>query len=976
MIERKYSFFLDSGRQKFFVPLLKPENYDDPKYFPFPLPDSLKKAVDEVEEIEQNGCIDDKTKETLEEIFHGGIEKNPWQEIKTFLRMRFGKKTWHFRDGLKTTLNGIWFAFETNTSAQDKNRSDAYDRGYFYKKDILSGDEISMFINEDENKQPLTAGESQYISKEESAQGATYSFEIPNPNGGIIEFKELKFAYEIMQPNGDMCDVDVILDLGNTRTAGLLFNHDQGSNTFPPSGFRQFFKILRLKPDPFSGEYENLDDVDAGIASSWIVLHELDHQTYWPPNPTNQPPEITHLQKEYCGKGPGGRPEVIRGKSGFFGIGKQPTEVKGDVCLRVPQMFTQLSPVLMGDQAERCFNLPYAKTLISQGARVQQSSPKRYYWDNSAVTVYWNMLLNEWDPSYNERPTQGLPTIQGEMFRFIRENGEILDLSGNADKFEPAFQPCPYPAKPIYPRQSTLTWTLLHILERAYAQTNITFSSAAVFIPHRLSKVLITYPSGWTNDEVSRYRERCQEALNIFSQANIYSKLMEEKPSVKLELVPQTQTPDEAVAGQLPFIFSEIIRYPGQSAAGWISIAGKKRKDESGEYKNTVRIMNFDIGGGTTDISVIEYKDLNQNPYVNQNILSTTLLFKDGKALAGDDILKGIIEDIVLAGLIENSVPEIAEKIKWYFSVSNTQRADECTRSRIVRTCLIPLATKCLSASGVQTVDFSPENAGVNENNWMEFCEVLSGNPTAIPYQEPCVHFSAGDINAIVEKMFENLFHSCAIYAAAYDIDMLIFSGKPSELPVIKELARKSIPIDDGRIIFARDFKPGNWYPFTDKNGFIEDAKTVTVVGSALYYALSRNLIENWSIKEEKSEVEPNEWGQYKRNPFVAFLPKDQDQATIPIMPNFAIARRQNKCSSEEPVYKFVRKNKEIVDSEPIEVTFVRKIENNVESIAIQAIKGEAYDPQTSDYELILWPCDADATFDFWQETGKFDIGY
>ena len=974
MPERRFSIFLDSGRQKYFVPLQKPENFTDPTSFPFALPQSLTKALNEIQEIEDNLCIPEDTRLELESIFHGGIEKNPWQEIRSFIRVRFGKKTWHFKDGLETTLNGLWIAFETNTSGQDENTGpEQYDRGYFYQTGVLTGDDISMFLKQTENQDALTRGESQYISKADSMPYNVYEFEIPNPNGGTLTFTNLKFAYEIKEPIGKTCDVDLILDLGNTRTAGLLFNHMPGVSDFPPDRFRIYFRVLRLKPDPFSGEYDSVNDVDAGIAPSWIVLHELDHQTYWPPNPQMRPPDVPLLQKEY-------RVKVTPGKKGFFV--NRPPEVSGDVCFRVPQMFTQLSPVLMGDQAERCFNLPYAKTLILNGALVQQSSPKRYYWDDVPAPegVYWSMLLNEWDPLYDDHPTARLPKLQGEMFRFIRENGKILDLSVSESPCEPSLEPQPHPTTPSYPRQSTLTWMLLHILERAYAQTNTTFSDGATFIPHRLSKVLITYPSGWTNDEVSRYMERCQEAINIFSQANIYSKC-----NLKLELVRQDKTPDEAVAGQLPFIFSEIIRYPGQSAAGWISIAGKKRKvvdpvtkRPTGELKNTVRIMNFDIGGGTTDISVIEYKDLNNQSTVSQNILSTTLLFKDGKALAGDDILKGIIEGIILKGLIMNSSnPVLRDGILHYFTAALDNMAEIYKRSRIVRTCLIPLATKCLSASGAQMVDFSPQDAGINENNWQEFCcSILpeENNPTLIPYDEPCVHFTPDDITKIVEPMFKYLFQNCAIYAAAYDIDMLIFSGKPSELPVIKEMAKKFIPIEDARIIFAREFKPGDWYPFTDQNGFIKDAKTVTVVGGALYYALSSHLIANWTIQQEEIDhVEPNEWGQFVLNQVQApFLPKNEKEATVSIMPNLIIARRQNACSSQEPVYKFVRTDNSADDLDQVSVTFERKVENKVESIGIKAINGEPYDANTSKYKLILWPCTNADTFSFWQEDGMF----
>ena len=1003
MVERTLRIFLDHGCQTFFIPLQKPETFTDPPT----IPEDLKEALEEVDEIEKNQCIPDGTpKAELEDLFRSGIESNPWQTINPFLKMRFGTKTWHFKNGLNATLYGIWFAFETNTSAQDENAGmECYDRGYYYTTESFTDEEVATLADQKRKNEILSGGVSQYIPQKDSNVNHHYDFEIPNPKSGKkFPFENLKFSYIIIARNGATCDVDVILDLGNTRTSGLLFNHQQDLNDFDPKYFRQYFKILKLKPDPFSGEYDIRDDdqepedaVEAGIASSWILLHELDHQIYMPlGDPKNRPEDVPPLlQREYRIK------EVIPGvEANWKNLWRAtPDVVKGDVCCRVPQMFTQLSPVLIGDQAERYFNLPYcSEMIITHGARVQQSSPKRYYWDDTLVKDrFWNMLLNEWDKSYPKPPSE-IPTVQGEMFRFIREDGTVCDLSeadtgpsvvGRAASDEtgdpesqsettnkpkvPSAKPTKYPSPPIFPRKSTLTWMLLHILERAYAQVNMTPEAEQNHIPHRLAKVLITYPSGWTNDEVKRYQEVCKGAISIFSQANIYS-----KSSVKMELVPQNQTPDEAVAGQLPFIFSEIIRYPGQSASDWMSLAGKQRKlldengKETGEVQNTVRVMNFDIGGGTTDISVIEYRNLNKEKTINQNVLSTMLLFKDGRALAGDDILKGVIENIILRGLIKISTPQVGRKIVDYFSNPVSEAKKEIIRSRIVRTCLIPLATKCLSASGEQMVNLSARDAGVNENNWKEFCKEVANDPTCFSYEDQLVHFKPEDLNKIVEKLGV-LFKNCADYVAAYDVDMLIFSGKPSELPVIRTMAKKYIPIDAGRVIFARDYKPGDWYPFTDSEGNIKDAKTVTVVGAALYYALSSRKIANWVIHEEECRhVERNEWGQMdQRDDQEPFLPKDKDEQTVTVMPNLIIARRQNKRSSQEPVYKFIRTKTEGPDQ--VAVTFVRKVENNVESLAIKDIDNVPYDPETSDYKLILWPCANTSKFSFWQETGKFD---
>ena len=155
-------------------------------------------------------------------------------------------------------------------------------------------------------------------------------------------------------------------------------------------------------------------------------------------------------------------------------------------------------------------------------------------------------------------------------------------------------------------------------------------------------------------------------------------------------------------------------------------------------------------------------------------------------------------------------------------------------------------------------------------------------------------------------------------------------------------MAKRYIPIDDGRIIFARDFKAGHWYPFTDDNGYIKDAKTVTVVGAALYYALSNGLISGWKIDTTKNISERNEWGQLaamKAPDRAAFLPKRQMEVEVPLLPETIIARRQNQCSSPEPVYMFRRK-KQDVNYEPVNVRLKRNITDDGESLTIESIDG------------------------------------
>lgn len=976
-----FTVFLDSGLQTQFFPLYRPDTTiireDDPE--------DLRKAA---ERAERNfGLVPEDRRADLLEVFG----KSDYEEQDaSWGSFRFGSKTWTLPNGNLKVLYGIWISIETNTSDGMGNSSvggPRYDRGSFYQRLALSEQEKQQVIQEYMSGQyrggrKVIGGEVHYLPNHD---GECLKLRIFHPK---VNLGELKFELVILKPAAEPHDVDVVLDLGNTRTAGLLFDHmsdvrrENGMvqrDVFPPAAFRQKFKVLRLKPDPHSGEYDSMDDVSAGIADSWMVLHELDHQKFMQKDSDKRP---RLLQREVVAEG------IDVQTTGLI-FKKTHYEVKGCVVERIPQMFSTSSPVLLGDAAYRQFDFPYTRMLVGMGLKLQQSSPKRFYWDDQESRKDWCMILNEWDPSRDDDPRDDpfAPVLQSEMLRYTRDDGHIVDLSRD---LEPSERPTPFREHPRFPRQSTLTWFLLHVLERADSQCNHTFRGQD-FEPSRLRRVLMTYPSGWTPQEVDEYRARCQEALDIFSETHLYHGV---KNELRLEMVPREMCPDEAVAGQLPFVFSEILRYKGQTATDWIKTTGKSRRGADGVDRSTVRIMNFDIGGGTTDISVIEYENLNRSAGIAANRLSTRLLFRDGQARAGDDLLKLIVEKLILDPLIEQSqmvrVPDkkdqtFADIVYSKFSQPAKSEEETAVRSRIVRTCLIPLATYCL-AHADKSEYFSAMDAGVNENNWKEFVfqfllgkdsELDCSGPSPLPREAKKFRTDSQVLNGLIRKTFGDLIRNCAMYLAAYDVDLLVFSGKTSELSYIREMAELEIPLPSTRMIFARSFKPGDWYPFTDANGYIRDAKTVTVVGAALYYALANGFITNWSIRSEPATAfNVNEWGELEamRNVIVerqnVFLPSDPEvevSEVIDLMPNCILARRQNICSTPEPVYKLLCQSQTANDVVTCRLKRVRSEAGE----SLELLEPES-DTPLQGCELKLWPSSESLDGVFWQESGLF----
>ena len=66
-----------------------------------------------------------------------------------------------------------------------------------------------------------------------------------------------------------------------------------------------------------------------------------------------------------------------------------------------------------------------------------------------------------------------------------------------------------------------------------------------------------------------------------------------------------------------------------------------------------------------------------------------------------------------------------------------------------------------------------------------------------------------------------------------YQCDVLLLTGRPSLLPGIQALFRALLPLPPGRIVPMHNYHTGGWYPFS-RDGRIDDPKTTAAVGAML----------------------------------------------------------------------------------------------------------------------------------------------
>ena len=877
--------------------------------------------------------------------------RHPWSELNyKWVRGRFA---------MKDDQPGMWVAVESNLGSVE--------RGSLYEPRRQAGVPDSL-----DNNSPYAAPDVTRLP----GQPEVITIQIPSPTDSkaLVDVAQLEVIWQ--RPAGEPIDVDLIVDFGNTRTVVLALENMAAQDGKLASVCRPV-RFIKQAYDYEATEHENLEDTCA-IVDSWFVLHETIFSNLEPPSPHFRPAQQWQTEETVIEEG--------------FLTKRKRIEKRHFVTSRVPQMFIELSPLVMGNSARQILGNLH----LEAGGNYSMSSPKRYVWDSDIVgkdaVQWWTMVLNRWNPE--AASLVQLPKLAGALLRFIYSDGRDWVVSQPPNEHpDQAQRPVPTPPEPAYPRSATMTWAALSVIELAYRQiTSAEWRKGNhEFVPRRLRNVIVTYPSGWSIHEVGAYKTKWETALNIFTIAHLRNRtsILEggDRPQLIMDL-------DEAVASQLPFVYSEIFRL-GNVGENWIELFGRGKDGAA-----RLRIMTVDIGGGTTDISIVEYGDMLEGAGVN---LKAELLFRDSSSVAGDALVKEIIEYVLLPKIGERYLdnPAKAAIYDGIFSRALHRAALKAKWSRIVKLVFLPIVRQWLSDLAHGTYG-CPETGGpwaperimgvegrlvdegaLRELNQFfresELKEEVLGDADPIGYPPE-------QVEDCISRVFSPLIGSLAKYVAAFDVDLITLSGKPSELPQVRRLLEDLLPILPQRIIQARDFPAGDWYPMATNNR-IRDAKTVTAVGAALAQAIKNGNIPDWSLSAVTTEmfVSRNYWGamptRVQPTKFGRiYLKPEDDTATVPILVGTCIGRKMLPSAAKpEQVYRFRWKKKEEwigVGVPTLQVTLQRLAaadKNSSESLSISQVDGQVRDRKVTSNDVELQLCTLEGE-EFWQDTGRFEV--
>ncbi len=615
------------------------------------------------------------------------------------------------------------------------------------------------------------------------------------------------------EPFSKPVNVDLVLDVGNSRTCGILIE-----------------------------SFATDDSVDLGN-SMVLQLRDLSQ-----PERVYSEPFESHVELAQADFGP----ERLSKTSG-----------------RVKAFFWP-SLVRIGPEAAR-----FREEAQGGEAASGMSSPKRYLWDTSPVLQPWKFQARDYDElglgPMIDRAARLLMNGRGDILAEVKAERALYESlaskSGQAGLHD-------FGLRLEASRSSFFTFLVAEIVAQALSMINNyqgrqqrKFTDS----PRRLNRLILTLPTAMPVREQRIMRSRVTGALRLVWDLMGWN--ASRNPMLRMpEIVVRW---DEASCVHFVYLYTEIVRKLGGDVPGFLRLAGRprafadvdQRPAAGAEAVPSIRIASIDIGGGTTDLMITTY-------YADgRYAILPVQTFRESFRVAGDDILKTLIERAVIPQfakkLAECGVPAHQELLNAKFggNRANMSEQDKHLRQQFVLRVLRPLGIELLRA-------FEASNVSEQETTVVTTINALIAEGHFRPVSSRIENFIAGSVNSHGRKPFalgeveleydyarirdavvavmDEIFTNVSEVLNHFDCDVVLLSGRPSRLPAVVDLVVNKLAVSPDRILPLHEYRVGAWYPFKTKdNARISDPKTATVVGGMLC-ALAERQIMNLTIHSER----------------------------------------------------------------------------------------------------------------------------
>ncbi|MDR1777823.1 MAG: virulence factor SrfB [Desulfovibrio sp.] len=647
---------------------------------------------------------------------------------------------------------------------------------------------------------------------------------------GVIGKAIRDTAVQVVRPAQTPIDVDLVLDIGNSRTTGILVETRTQRNT-------------------------DLND------SYLLQLRDIDS------------PEHVYMEPFET------RLEFAEANFGDDNLSRQSG--------RGTPAFVWPSPARIGPEAARLST----QALCAEGI-TGMSSPKRYLWDERDWATGWRYnMRGAQEPRVTRGPLPRLLNQSGTplccMDDKLFRNNPVLRNQDTDIAFDSKFTRS---SLMMFLLVELLQQALVTInspgqrarrelpnVPRRLRQVIFTVPAAMPIAEQRIYRRWVNWAVrvlwdvlGWRDYYVPDHKKRALGGDYRLS------------PRVRCNW-------DEATCTQLVFVYNEIVgKYQGD-AHSFARYAGTPRREYGG--RPCLRLATIDIGGGTTDLSITTFEVANE--VGSSSRLRPHLELRDGFTIAGDDIAREVIRSTLLpaisAAVTEAGVAHGEKLLASLFGreiIDNSQE-NRNRRAQCVRQLLLPAALSLLRV--YETMDEARGGAGATYTLGDFFTDGRDAGARPLPFPscpapgEAALAYLAGPIrqagakadfdimsvpirlvprnlDAVISEILGPPLANLCEVIQRYDCDALLLTGRPSRWRGILAAVLAKLPLPPDRVLPMSRYRVGAWYPFADVTGTISDPKTTVVVGGILC-SLAEGHLEGFSF--DPSGITPSSTARF-----------------------------------------------------------------------------------------------------------------
>ena len=281
------------------------------------------------------------------------------------------------------------------------------------------------------------------------------------------------------------------------------------------------------------------------------------------------------------------------------------------------------------------------------------------------------------------------------------------------------------------------------------------------------------------------------------------------------------------------------------------------------------------------------------------------------------------------------------------------------------------------------------------------------------PFESLTWEYDKNVLTNIIERTFDSLVGKISTVLAYYTCDIVVLSGRPTSLKPLTDLFVKYYPVSPNRLKLLNDYRVGRWYPDPrhDADGYFANPKSFVAVGAMIgNCASARGSLNGFSLNLEElgKKLKPTseyfaklnertlEFGETFITPSrntatmkVSTLPvrigcRQWDVASYPSRPLYVLDFDENKIEERVKTKHGLSDAKQIKDAVEIEKQRIRKqtplvftieredYQEDKESLRIELVEVDATGDELPVSYFSLQIQSMSESENYWLDTGEF----